>query len=326
MLHAIVQTTSRYCYCNSTVVQGAEIALRNNQMCNLTEIKVSDVETQDEFNDRCYAASFIGTLQAGYTDFHYLRSVWQETCEEDALLGVSMTGIASEKFLSLNLTEGAEIAKNTNIWLSEMIKINPSARITTVKPAGTTSLVLGSSSGIHAWHDDYYIRRVRVGKDEAIYSYLSIHNPELLEDEFFNPTKQAVISIPQKAPEGAITRQEGAKALLERIKKVYSEWVLEGHVYGNNTHNVSATVSVKEDEWDYVRDWMWENRYYYNGISILPYDGGTYMQAPFETITEEKYLELFSNLHSLNLEGVIEVSDNTALTDQAACAGNNCEI
>ena len=203
----------------------SEIALRPNQFCNLCEVNVSDIESQEDLNARVKAAAFIGTLQAGYTDFHYLRDVWKRTTEKEALIGVSMTGIGSGVVLGYNMKEAAKLVKEENARVAEMIGINKSARTTTVKPAGTTSLTLGTSSGIHAWHNDYYIRRIRVGKNEAIYQYLSIYHPELVEDEYFRPHDTAVISIPQKSPEGAILRTESVFQLLERVKKVSTEWV-----------------------------------------------------------------------------------------------------
>ena len=207
-----------------------------------------------------------------------------------------------------------------------MIGINESARMTTVKPAGTTSLALGTSSGIHAWHNDYYIRRVRVGKNEAIYTYLAINHPELVQDEYYRPHDTAVIEIPQKAPEGAIMRTESPFELLERVRKVSQEWVKPGHRKGSNTHNVSATISLKEDDWELAGEWMWENRKYYNGLSVLPYDGGTYVQAPFEDIDEERYFEMMESLLDVDLSKVIELTDNTDLSGELACAGGACEV
>ena len=303
-----------------------EIALRPFQFCNLCEVNASDIESQEDFNNRVKAASFIGTLQAGYTDFHYLRDVWKRTTEKDALIGVSMTGIGSGTVLGYNMTEAAEEVKKENIRVAELIGINKSARTTTVKPAGTTSLTLGTSSGIHAWHNDYYIRRVRVGKNEAIYTYLAINHPELIEDEVFRPHDTAVISVPQKAPEGSILRHESPFELLERIKKVAQEWIKPGHRTGQNTHNVSATVSLKEDEWDKAGEWMWENREFYNGLSVLPYNGGTYQQAPFEDCTEETYNEMMKSLTNIDLTKVVETQDNTDLSGELACSGGNCEV
>jgi len=303
-----------------------EIALRPFQFCNLCEVNVSDVVDQDDLNARVKAASFIGTLQAGYTDFHYLRPIWQRTTEKDALIGVSMTGIGSGAVLKMNMKEAAKVVKEENKRIADVLGINHSARTTTVKPAGTTSLTLGTSSGIHAWHNDYYIRRVRVGKNEAIYSHLLLNHPELVEDEYFRPHDTAVIGIPQKAPQTAIFRTESPIQLLERVKKVHGEWIKPGHRTGNNTHNVSATVSIREHEWDAVGEWMWENKEYYNGLSVLPYDGGTYIQAPFEDCTKEKYEELMKTLTEVDLSKVIEIEDNTDLSGEVACAGGACEV
>jgi ribonucleoside-triphosphate reductase (thioredoxin) len=303
-----------------------EIALRPYQFCNLTEINMADIKSQDDFNARSSAASFLGTLQASYSDFHYLRDIWRKNTEKDALLGVSMTGIASKSNLNLNYEEAAQVVKDTNNIISAALNINRAARTTAVKPAGTTSLVLGTSSGIHAWHNDYYIRRMRLGKNEAIYSYLAIHNPELLEDEYFNPTSQAVISVPQKAPNGAITRHESTLDLLERVKLISKDWVKQGHSKGNNTHNVSCTVSVRDDEWKIIGEWMWANKEYYNGLSVLPYHGGTYKQTPFEDCTKEVYEQMMTTLKNVDLSKVVEIQDNTNFGDSVACGGGNCEI
>ena len=303
-----------------------EIALRPFQFCNLCEVNVSNVESQEDLNERVKGASFIGTLQAGYTDFHYLRDIWRETTEKDALIGVSMTGIGSGSVLKYDMSKAADVVKRENSRIAKIIGINKSARTTTVKPAGTTSLALGTSSGIHAWHNDYYIRTLRVGKTEAIYQYLSKSIPVLVEDEFFSPHNTAVISIPQKAPEGAIMRTESPFDLLERVKKVATEWIKPGHRTGSNTHNVSATISLKEDDWDLAGKWMWENRDSYNGLSVLPYNGGTYKQAPFQDITKEKYNEMLEYLKEIDLSQVIEEKDETNLTGELACAGGACEI
>ncbi len=305
-----------------------EIGLRPFQFCNLTEVNVSNIKDQKDLEDRVRAASFIGTLQAGYTDFHYLRPVWQRTTEKDALIGVSMTGIASGRVLQddIDLTAAAHVVKEENARVAQLIGINKAARTTCVKPAGTTSLALGTSSGIHAWHNDYYIRRIRVGKNEPIYWHLAIHHPELVEDEYFRPHDTAVISVPQMAPEGSIFRTESAFQLLRRVKKITSEWVKAGHRSGQNGHNVSATISLRENEWVDAGEWMWDNRNHYNGLSVLPYDGGSYQQAPFEDCTKEHYEAMISKLASVDLTKIIEEDDNTDLKGEAACAGGACEI
>lgn len=303
-----------------------EISLKPFQFCNLCEVNTSDIESQEDLENRVKAASFIGTLQASYTNFHYLRDIWKRTTEKDALLGVGMTGIASNVVTFLDLKKAALITCEENERVAKLININKAARVTTVKPSGTSSLVLGTSSGIHAWHAPYYIRRIRVGKNEAIYSYLSIYHPELIEDDFFKPTIQAIISVPQKSPKGSITREESALNLLERVKKFNMEWVREGHRSGANTNNVSATISIKEEEWDEVGLWMWENKESFNGLSVLPYDNGTYTQAPYEDCTEEQFNILSKSLHNIDLTKIVEITDNTNLTEQLACSGNSCEI
>ena len=303
-----------------------EIALRPYQFCNLCEVNASDIESQEDLNARVKAAAFIGTLQAGYTNFHYLRDVWKETTEKDALIGVSMTGIGSGVVLGYDMTKAADVVKRENSRVAKFIGINPAARCTTVKPAGTTSLTLGTSSGIHAWHNDYYVRRVRVGKNESIYNYLVNNHPELIEDEYFRPHDTAVISIPQKAPQGAIMRDESPFELLERVKKVATEWVKPGHRKGSNTHNVSATISLKADQWNFAGEWMWNNREHYNGLSVLPYDGGTYTQAPFEDISKSTYEYMMKSLTEIDLTNVHESEDNTDLAGELACAGGACEI
>jgi len=304
-----------------------EISLRDTACCNLTEVNVSNIESQQDLNDRVRAASIIGTLQASYTDFHYLRDSWKTNCEKDALLGVSMTGIASMKVFNYNLEEAASIAVDTNAEYADRIGIRRAARITTVKPAGTTSLVLGTSSGIHAWHDNYYWRRMRVNKNESIYGYLLNNNPELLEDDFFNASTTAIIKIPQKAPEGSIIRNESAIDLLTRVKAVTEQWVNPGFRSGYNQHNVSCTVSIRDNEWDEVAGWMWNNRKTYSGIAVLPHDNHSYIQAPFESCTKEEYDAAIVNLKNVDLTKVIEGYDETSLMGEVACGGSgSCEV
>ncbi|HEY0656512.1 MAG TPA: hypothetical protein VGD65_25440 [Chryseosolibacter sp.] len=302
-----------------------EIALRPFQFCNLCEVNVSDVENQEELNQRAAAAAFFGTLQAGFTDFHYLREVWKTTTESEALIGVGMTGIASGRVLELDLKEVSEVVKKVNLDVSKRIGIAFAARCTTIKPSGTSSIVLGTSSGIHAWHNDYYLRRVRIGKNEALYTYLIDNHPELIEEDQLN-SKQAIIRIPQKAPEGSILRNESAMALLERIRKFNTEWVRSGYRNGSNANNVSATVSVKENEWQSVGEWMWQHKASYNGLSVLPFDNGNYRQAPFEDISKELFDELVASLTEIDLARVYEPDDATELQAEAACAGGACTI
>jgi len=303
-----------------------EIALRPFQFCNLTEINAGNVIDQLDLNERAYAASFFGTLQAGFTNFHYLRSIWKETTEKDALVGVGMTGICNGAVYNLDLQEAVDVTIDANYNTATSIGINPAARITTVKPSGTTSCVVGTSSGIHAWHSKYYIRRMQCNKDEALYQYLAINHPELVKDMKLIPNS-AVIEIPQMAPNTATLREdETALQMLERVQKWNTDWVKQGHINGRNTHNVSATVSVKEDEWEGIVEWMWENKNTFNGLSVLPYDGGTYVQAPFEEITKEEFGKRYAALSKVDLTKVIEIGDNTDLSNELACSGGSCEV
>lgn len=303
-----------------------EIGLKPYQFCNLVEINVSDVESQEDLNLRAAAATVIATLQAGYTDFHYLRPIWKKTTEEDALIGVGMTGIGSGAILNYNLKETANVVKSTNESVAILIGINPAARTTTVKPSGTSSMVLGVSSGVHAWHNDFYVRRMRLSKSEPIYKYLKENIPQLVADEYYNPEGMAVLEVPQKAPEGALYRTESYLDTLERVKRFNVEWVHTGHVEGDNTHNVSCTISLKDEEWEDCGQWMWDNRNVYNGISVLNYDGGSYKQTPFEDITEEEYYSLEGALRDVDLTKVRETSDNTDLKGEVACGAGGCEI
>jgi ribonucleoside-diphosphate reductase alpha chain len=334
----------------------AEIALRPYQFCNLCEINVDNIENQQDLNDRVSVAAFFGTLQAGFTDFHYLRPIWQKTTQKDALLGIGMTGIGSGEILKYNLEAAANIAKLTNILISQMIGINEAARVTTIKPSGTTSLVLGTASGIHAWHNDYYLRTMRFNKNEDIATYLMLNHPEICEDDVLRPTDTLCVRIPVKAPEGSILRTETALDTLERVKKFSQEWIKPGHISGDNTHNVSATISIDKNrtykseftfgtfdvsplgkgfepiteqecnEWEHVGNWMWENRNVYNGLSVLPYFGGSYVQAPFSNITEEEYNERIKNLKLIDLRNVIEIDDNVEFSQTTACSGGSCTL
>jgi len=302
-----------------------EIGLRPFQFCNLCEVNVSDVENQIDLNNRVAVAAFFGTLQAGFTDFHYLRPIWQKTTAKDALLGIGMTGIGSGEILKYNLELVANTARTVNRDISTLIGTNEAARITCIKPSGTTSLVLGTASGIHAWHAPYYLRTMRFNKNEDIAMYLEINHPELCEDDVLRPKDTLCVRIPVKAPEGSIFRTESPLETLERVKKFSQEWIKPGHINGDNTHNVSATISIA-DEWEQVGQWMWDNREVYNGLSVLPYFGGTYKQAPFEDITEEEYNNRIAHLTSVDLTKVTELDDTVDFGQVAACAGGACEI
>jgi len=310
----------------------AEVSLRPFTFCNLTEINAGDLESEEDFFKRCEIASFFGTLQAGITDFHYLRDIWIKNTKKDALIGVGITGIANGNILELYkknselLKQGVEVVKNTNEKIANIIGINKAARTTTIKPSGTTSCVLGTSSGIHAWHSQYYIRNMQCSVGDDLYNYFKEHHPKLIKVMDYMP-KSAVIGVPQKAPDIAILREnETALDLLERVKLFNLEWVREGHRSGENTNNVSATISLKKEDWLEVGNWIWNNKNCFNGLSVLPFDGGTYVDAPFTDCTKEEYEKKLKYLTNIDLTKIIEENDNTTLSQELACSGDGCII
>ncbi len=304
-----------------------EISLRPYTFCNLTEINAGNLKDQKDLNERARIAGFFGTLQAGFTDFHYLRSIWRKNTEKDALIGVGLTGIANGNILDLDLNTAIQEAVAVNVSVAESIGINPAARVGTVKPAGTTSCVVGTSSGIHAWHSKRYIRNMQCTVGDDLYNYFAENHKPLIKIMDYDP-KSAVIGIPQEAPEGAILREnETALKLLERVKRFNLEWVRSSHQRGPNTNNVSATISCKDEEWKDVGNWMWENKDTFNGLSVLPYDGGSYADAPFQEVTEEEYNKKMNYIKStkIDLTKIVEEDDNTDLSGEIACAGGACE-
>lgn len=349
-----------------------EIALKPYQFCNLCEVNVSDVRDQEDLNERVRAASFIGTLQASYTDFHYISEKWKTTTESEALIGVSMTGIMSGSVLSLDLTEAANVVKEENERVARMIGINCAARCTCVKPAGTTSLILGTSSGIHPWWSTHYIRRITLQDNQPIFKIVKTLMSDLLEveggehvldhlrsrrdhpltgkvddltdlpleecdagesivDQEKNDVaksnllpKKYYLCLPIKAPEGAITRQLPMAEFLDIVKKVALEWVKTGHRSGKNTHNVSCTVTVHENEWDSLIEWLWENREVYNGITAFPHFSMAYKHLPHEDLTEEEWQMMDKLVRYVDLSTVGQDQvENRKM--ELACMGGVCE-
>jgi len=305
-----------------------EISLPSKGFCNLTSINLGSVESQDDFNERAYYASVLGTLQAAYTDFHYIDPEWKKNAEDMALIGVSLTGIASYQDLTvLNFEEAAASVKKANEEIAKKIGIKTAHRLTTIKPDGTGALVLGTSSGIHPWYAKHYIRRLRVNKMEPLYGYMIENFPELIEDEQMNPDKNGVLSLVIKAPDGAITRRtQTAIEFLERVKYMFEHWIIPGHVSGDNYNNVSCTCNVKNHEWDEVREWMWENRNAYNGISLLPYSDSSYIQAPMEDTNEEVYRDFVEKHREFHLDEIEEEKNFVNFTAEAACSAGACEV
>jgi ribonucleoside-diphosphate reductase alpha chain len=289
------------------------------QACNLSTINCAKVKTENDFYDACRAASIIGTLQAGFNKFDYLGSVSERIISREALLGVSMTGIMEQYDICLNDTiqsAGANIVRDTNAKIANMIAINQAARTTCVKPEGTSSCILGTSSGIHPHHAKRYIRKVQANKMEPIYQYFKSVNPRACEDSVWsNNDSDDVISFCVEVPDGSkIKNQIDAIQLLEHVKNTQKNWVLNGtnkHLCTQPwlVHNVSNTINIKPEEWSIVTDYIYNNREYFCGISLLPITGDKdYPQAPFTTVyTPHEQVKHYGDA-SLFVSGLIEVA------------------
>lgn len=305
----------------------AEIALQSNQFCNLTTTNMTGLKSDKDFLNRIYAAALLGTLQASYTDFPYLSERWKKVTEEEALLGCSFTGIADAPSMGADqLRKAAGLVLDVNEKYAKAIDINLAARATAIKPEGTASCVLGSASGIHARHSSYYLRRIRLNKEESLAKYLKLTIPDLVEDDLFS-SRDIVVTIPQESPQGSIIRdQESAFTLLDRVLFYNENWVKPGHRSGKDLHNVSCTINYKSEEVDELARRMWDSRFVYSGISLLPFDGGNYQQAPFESCDETKFQELNKLVKDIDLTKVMELDDQTNMAEQLSCAGGVCEI
>jgi ribonucleoside-diphosphate reductase alpha chain len=314
----------------------SEISLRDHGLCNLSEVNVAACETEEEFLAAVESAAILGTLQASYTYFSYIQESWRQNNEEEALLGISLTGQAQnwELLTAETLQKGARRAIEVNEEWAEKLEINPAKRVTTTKPSGSTSAWWGTTSGIHAAHAPYYLRRVRVDRKDAFGKYLidtfgeePANSGSFIESDEWAP-ENIIVSIPISM-EGAILRnEESAVDLMNRAQHIYNNWIVPGHVKGENTHNVSLTVNYHPHEEDEIRDWMTTNVGSWAGISLLPYDGGSYSQAPFEAISQEQYEEWLTKIPMGVDFGSIDFSDSSDnRLGEVACAGpNGCEI
>ena len=312
-----------------------EISLPPRSFCNLTEINASACQTKEDFFLAAEAAAIIGTLQASYTKFSYIDARWQENCEREALLGISITGQSEAQHILTeeNLRKAANIATKVNEEWAKKLNINPAARICCTKPSGSTSAFLGTTSGIHAAHDDFFLRRVRLDKSSPLaqhfYMFFGLGEPNsqsVLEQEWSN-VDQVVVTVPI-CKKGAIKRgDEGAIDLLERVKSIHKNWIVPAHKTGANTHNVSVTVSYREEEKEAIKRWMIDNYKVYSGIALLPYNGGSHQQMPFESITESEYNEWVAKYPDNLYMDMIDFS-NTEDTrkGEAACGANGCEL
>jgi ribonucleoside-diphosphate reductase alpha chain len=301
----------------------SEIILRPYQFCNLTEAVVRHDDTKETLLYKVKMATILGTIQSTFTKFPYLRKVWQNNTEAERLLGVSLTGIFDNKLLTtqgdiLNgiLNELRDVARATNKEWAEKLGIPVSAAITCVKPSGTVSQLVDSASGIHPRHSKYYIRRVRGDKKDPLTTFL-VEQGVPSEDCVYKPTQTTVFSFPQKAPDGLTRADVTPIDHLELWLTYQREWC---------EHKPSVTISVEEKDWPSVGAWVWDHFDEISGVSFLPYDGGTYRQAPYEECTEEQYNELKAKIPNIDWTQFQEVTDNVEGTQMLACVAGVCDI
>lgn len=300
----------------------SEIILRDKQFCNLTEVVIRANDTEETLTQKVRVATILGTIQSTLTNFQFLSSEWKKNTEEERLLGVSLTGIMDNKLTSnpdpKMLERLRDEARKTNEDLAKTLGIPASASITCVKPSGTVSQLVDAASGIHARHNDYYIRRIRMDKKDPIYDYLK-NNGVHVEDETFRPESTAVFSFPIKSPKGAITRND--KTALEQL----DNWLIYQRHWCE--HKPSVTISVKDEEWMEVGAWVWKHFDEVSGISFLPYSDHSYQQAPYEDCSKEDYEVLYKQTpNAIDWENFIELDDNTIGQQTLACTAGHCEI
>jgi ribonucleoside-triphosphate reductase len=300
----------------------SEIILRDKQFCNLTEVVIREKDTEKDLARKIRLATILGTIQSKLTNFQFLSAEWVKNTEEERLLGVSLTGIMDNKLTSnpdpKMLERLRDEARKTNEEVSKKLEIPASASITCVKPSGTVSQLVDAASGIHARHNDYYVRTIRMDKKDPIYDFLKDSGVSV-EDEQFHPNETAVFSFAMKAPTGAITRND--KTAIEQLEN----WLLYQRHWCE--HKPSVTISVKDDEWVEVGAWVWKHFDEISGVSFLPHSDHTYAQAPYQDCNKATYDELYkSNPKSLDWVSFIEEQDNTTGTQELACSSGVCEI
>ena len=307
-----------------------EIALQPRQLCNLTEVIVANIKSEDDFFECVWAATLIGTLQAGYTDFKFVSPKFKANCEAEALLGVSMTGLAQnwERVQHwLSKFDFGAFMQDVNVRVAAAIGINRAARIGCVKPSGSTSATLGCTSGIHAAHAPFFLRRVQIERSNPVAAFLQKVTPQLLCAHPTNPDA-ILLTVPVEMQDSIQREEETAIDLCERVRFINERWIRPSHVDGDNTHNVSVTVSYKEEERASVKKWMLKNATSFTGISLLPYDGGTYAMTPFETCTRAVYEEWLARLpvEPINWKAVDFSRTADERIGEMACSGGVCEI
>lgn len=310
-----------------------EIALREYGVCNLTEINAAQCFSQKDWFDAVKAATIFGTLQASFTDFKYIQPEWKKTAEEDSLLGVSITGQAENLAIltNNNLKEGAKLAVETNQEWAKKLGINPAKRITTTKPSGTSSSWLGTTAGVHAGHAVRYVRRIRMDKHSALAKALQKFFKGFVVVDPFN-SEDIIMQVPIQMNENTLLRNdEGAVQCLDRVKNLFENWILPGHIEGDNTHNISLTINYHAHEKEAIKKWMIENKESYYGISLIPFDGGDYKYLPYSQPPHPEMFEILDQLFKekaevFRFENIREKKDYTNFKGEAACAGGACEL
>ena len=307
----------------------SEIILRPYQFCNLSEVVLRETDTVEDVENKVRLASILGTWQSTLTDFKYIRKIWKDNTEEERLLGVSLTGQFGHKFFSgqegleklgNTLDSLRELAVSTNVIEAEKIGIPASAAVTCVKPSGTVSQLVGVSSGMHAWHSEYYIRTVRGDKKDPITQFLKDSSIPA-EDDVMKPNDTTVFSFPVKAPKYAITRDKVTAIQQLEIWLTYQRHWCE--------HKPSITVSVKEDEWMEVGAWVYKHFDEVSGISFLPYSEHSYVQAPYQEVTKDQYEDMLAKMPKVidwTALSLYELEDSTTGTQALACVSGECEI
>ena len=308
------------------------------QFCNLSTISAAAAETPADFYRLCAHAALIGTLQAGYTDFGYLSPVSRVITEREALLGVSLCGILDRPGVLLDpvvLRAGAAVVKAVNAVVARALGIAPAARTTCVKPEGTASLLLGTSSGLHPHHAPRYFRRVQANVHDPVYLHFRKSNPHMVEQSVYDPNgRTEVITFPVEGPDFGIYREDlSAVKHLEYVRLVQENWVQAGRRHEDHSpglhHNVSCTISVRPDEWPAVAEFVWAHRHDFTGIAMLPDCGDkSYQQAPREGLATEADIVKWNTLahQSVDYTTLEESEDITDLKQVVACAGGACEV
>ncbi len=305
----------------------SEIILRPREFCNLTEAVVRPSDTKNTLGTKIMHATILGTWQSTLTNFRYLSSRWKTNCEEERLLGVSLTGImdctltngSSGENLPSLLTHLKEVAVSTNKTHADILGINPSASVTCVKPSGTVSQLVDSASGIHTRHSPFYIRTVRSDVKDPLCNLL-VDSGVPHEPDITNPSNVMVFSFPMRSPESSLTRKDFSAISQLELHRLYSQFWAE--------HKVSQTVSVKENEWIEVGSFVYKNFEDISGVSFLPYSDYVYDQAPYTECSEEEYNELKSRIPLINWKKLseYEMKDNTTSSQELACTAGACEI